>query len=335
MFLCIRTLLLKTYMILAIAMVKFGVCTILFPMHAIALLITQSDPDPVTDTNGKTEACIGPMGPVIFGKASLQVAMSFQYEKSGFIISAYAPPLFPDAGEKDANRIAYINKNWNDFKTNWSLTDPPAPPAKPSQEWKNKLTAANVEADKRLKKELTALKTGSYECTPAAGVYEGTGEPSYVCTLGGDIVEQVEKEGERLRAAYYQDSFLFYGVKDTADSDLRPVTLYFGAPLGAIPLGKIKRYTASEWTAQKSVLASAGRCPLAYTSVKEDGQDITYGGPTFTSGNVYMGTFTQIGGKCGEATFSCAGSSLQFGPKMPKEYNLPQKYLYKSPFFSR
>lgn len=235
--------------------------------------------------DGVTRVC--PTDALAYGLGANSMKVAFNYEQPGYVISAGPPPKYPitvGAGEDapSETREKYIKLNWEEWNKG----------GKQYATWHAELT---TDLQPR-------LDTG--DAQRANGVYEGAGESSFVVVIPGsdETEETVAKEGEKLRAKYFQDSFLYFGKADAANKQNRSIVLYFGNTNDPpkIPLGYIARYTPSEWTAKKKQLADAGRLPRAYTQVNEGGTEMTYAGDFTDAYSTYVGENQEAQGNTGK-----------------------------------
>lgn len=251
-----------------------------------AVLMTPTSETLIPAKDGVTRVC--PTDALAYGLGANSMKVAFQYEQPGYVISAGPPPQYPitlGAGEDDPSptRKQYIEFNWNQYNNG----------GKQYATWH-----AELLIDPVLKPRLDAN-----DAQPANGVYEGADESSFVVVIPGsdETEETVAKEGEQLRAKYFQDSFLYFGKADTANKQNRSIVLYFGNTNDPpkIPLGYIARYNESEWDTKKKQLADAGRLPRAYTQVKEGGKTMTYAGDFTGAYDTYVGENHEAQGNTG------------------------------------
>lgn len=198
--------------------------------------------------DGRTQVCPTDLFNLVSKFTALaRYGFRFEFDNAGFVISAGPPPQAEkDQDDLSDKRTTYLAKNKGGY-------------GEPDE------TTVKKHYDE-LEKALNTKASGGWQFFEAAGVYEGEAEKSFVVNPKiFDDDPKVHAEAEKLREAYFQDSYLFFGKMDTTQNPpSRKIILGFGKDNSNnyVNLGVIQKYTETQWNLIE-------KKPTAWTEVNE------------------------------------------------------------------
>lgn len=203
--------------------------------------------------DGRTQVCPTDLFNLVSKFSALaKYGFRFEFDNAGFVISAGPPPQAEkDDNDSSEKRTTYLAKN----KGGYGQPD----------ETTIKKHYDNLEKDLN-----TKTSDSGWQFFEAKGVYEGEKEKSFVVNPKIDVNSKVHDEAEKLREAYFQDSYLFFGKMDTTTKK-RQIILGFGKDNthNYIDLGYIQKYDEPTWDTIQNK-------PTAWTEVSEQGGKAFY-----------------------------------------------------------